>query len=105
MKPAGPPDGDLSFKGDQEEPIALLLLWAESVAGFMCLPPRLRARLLSMLAEDIRQALASMPDKELIYPWQIRQINEAFGFEVIPPPPRAWRHAPEAEDGIRVIGE
>jgi hypothetical protein len=83
--------------------MALLLLWAECVADFACLPPRLRARVLSQLAGDIRAALASAPDKELIYPWQIRHINEAFGFEVIPPPPRTWRVTPEGTRA-RVIG-
>jgi hypothetical protein len=93
---------DLPDEGEGE-PYALLLLWAESVADFVCLPPRLRARLLAQLAGDIRQALAGAPDKELIYPWQIRRINEAFGFEVIPPPPRARRFAPEGEE-VRIIG-
>jgi hypothetical protein len=104
MKPTDPPEPGLPLPGGQEQPMALLLLWAESVADFACLPPRLRARLLSQLAEDIRQALADMPDKELVYPWQIRHINEAFGFEVIPPPRRAWRVAPDGER-LRVIGE
>jgi hypothetical protein len=73
------------------------------VADFVCLPPRLRARVLSQLADEIRAALATAPDKELIYPWQVRHINEAFGFEVIPPPRRDWREAPEG-DQVRVIG-
>jgi hypothetical protein len=96
MTPTDPPNED--------RPVALLLLWAEAVADFVCLPPRLRARVLAQLAEDIRQALAAMPDKELIYPWQIRQVNQAFGFEVIPVPRREWRVAPEV-GVVRVIGE
>jgi hypothetical protein len=44
------------------------------------------------------------PDKELSYPWQIRQVNQAFGLEVIPIPQREWGVAPEGE-GVRVIGE
>jgi hypothetical protein len=96
MTPTDPPDG--------EKPVALLLLWAEAVADFVCLPPRLRARVLAQLAEDIRQALAATPDKELIYPWQIRQVNQAFGFEVIPAPRREWRVAPEV-GVVRVIGD
>ena len=96
MTPTDPPDG--------EKPVDLLLLWAEAVADFVCLPPRLRARVLAHLAEDIRQALAAMPDKELIYPWQIRQVNQAFGFEVIPVPRRNWRVAPEV-GVVRVIGD
>jgi hypothetical protein len=101
------PEGALSFgregspDGDRGEPMSLLLLWAEAVADLMCLPPRRRAQVLSALADEIRQALATAPDKELIYPWQIRQVNQAFGFEVIPVPPRDWRDAPE---GVRVIG-
>jgi hypothetical protein len=94
----GPPDGD----ADAGEPMSLLLLWAEAVADLMCLPPRRRAQVLSALADEIRQALASAPDKELIYPWQIRQVNQAFGFEVVPVPPRDWRETPEAER-VRVI--
>ena len=93
MTPTDPPDGEV--------PVALLLLWAEAVADLMCLPPRRRAQVLSTLADEIRQALATAPDKELIYPWQIRQVNQAFGFEVIPVPPRDWR---DAQEGVRVIG-
>ena len=93
----GPPGGESG------PPMALLLLWAECVADFACLPPRLRARVLSQLADEIRAALAAAPDKELIYPWQVRHINEAFGCEVIPPPHRDWREAPEG-DRVRVIG-
>jgi hypothetical protein len=104
VKSTDPPEPGLPSSDEQEQPIALLLLWAESVADFACLPPRLRARLLSQLAEDIRHVVANMPDKELIYPWQVRHINEAFGFEVIPPPRRAWRVAPDGER-LRVIGE
>jgi hypothetical protein len=89
---------------NEDKPVALLLLWAEAVADFVCLPPRLRARVLAHLADDIRGALAAMPDKELIYPWQIRQVNQAFGFEVIPAPRREWRVAPEV-GVVRVIGE
>jgi hypothetical protein len=89
---------------NEDRPVALLLLWAEAVADFVCLPPRLRARVLAQMAEDIRGALAAMPDKELIYPWQIRQVNQAFGFEVIPAPQRNWRVAPEV-GVMRVIGE
>ena len=86
------------------EPVWLLLLWAEAVADFVCLPPRLRARVLSRMAEEVRQTLAAMPDKEILYPWQIRRVNQAFGFEVIPVPLREWRTAPEA--GVaRVIGD
>ena len=96
MMPNEPPNGD--------RPVDLLLLWAEAVADFVCLPPRLRARVLSRMAEEVRHTLAAMPDKELIYPWQIRQVNRAFGFEVIPVPPREWRVAPEA-GVVRVIGE
>ena len=96
MTPTEPPTAD--------EPISLLLLWAEAVADFVCLPPRLRARVLAAIGEDLRRTLATMPDKELIYPWQIRQVNQAFGFEVIPVPRRDWRVAPEA-GVVRVIGE
>lgn len=83
--------------------MSLLLLWAEAVADLSCLPSRRRAQVLSALADEIRQALATAPDKELIYPWQIRQVNQAFGFEVIPVPPRDWRDAPDGE-AVRVIG-
>jgi hypothetical protein len=96
MTPTDPPNGD--------PPVAPLLLWAEAVADFVCLPPRLRARVLAGIAADVRRTLAAMPDKEILYPWQIRQVNQAFGFEVIPVPPREWRVAPEGE-GVRVIGE
>jgi hypothetical protein len=82
----------------------LLLLWAEAVSDFVCLPSRLRARVLCRLAREVRAVLAAAPDKELIYPWQIRQVNQAFGFEVIPAPARQWRFAPEVSV-VRVIGE
>jgi hypothetical protein len=36
-------------------------------------------------------------------PWQIRQINRAFGSEIIPVPPRKWRFEPDA-GAMRVIG-
>jgi hypothetical protein len=82
----------------------LLLLWAETVADFVCLPPRLRARVLSRMAEEVRQTLAAVPDKEILYPWQIRQVNQAFGFEVIPVPRRNWTFSPEP--GImKVVGD
>ena len=89
---------------DKGEPISLLLLWAETGADFVCLPPRLRARVLSIMAEEVRQTLAAMPDKEILYPWQIRQVNRAFGFEVIPVPRRNWTFSPEG-GAVRVIGE
>ena len=90
--------------GDAEPPISLLLLWAEVVADLACLPPRRRAGVLARLAEEVRAALAAAPDKELIYPWQIRQVNQAFGCEVIPVPPRAWRFGTEP-GRMRVIGD
>ena len=104
MTPSDLPPDDGARAPDGEEPISLLLLWAEAVADFVCLPPRLRARVLSRVAEEVRQTLATMPDKEILYPWQIRQVNQAFGFEVMPVPQRDWRVAPEA-GVVRVIGE
>ncbi len=97
-----PPGG--SHTPEEDRSVALLVLWAEMVADFACLPPRHRARVLPRVEDDIRQALAAAPDKELIYPWQIRQVNQAYGFEVIPAPPRVWRFAPEP-GVMRVIGK
>jgi hypothetical protein len=106
LSPEGdaPPGGDTPPGGDAEPPISLLLLWAEVVADLACLPPRRRAGVLARLAEEVRAALAAAPDKELIYPWQIRQVNQAFGCEVIPVPPRAWRFGTEP-GRMRVIGD
>ena len=87
MKPTDSPEVPTSPENEDRH-VALLLLWAEAVGDFVCLPPRLRARALARLAEEVRQALATTPDKELIYPWQIRQVNQAFGFEVITVPRR-----------------
>jgi hypothetical protein len=52
---------------------------------------------------EVRAALAVEPDRELADPGQIQQINQAFGFEVIPLPPRQWRFEPDAR-AMRVIG-
>lgn len=77
------------------EPVGLLLLWAEAVADLACLPPRRRAQVLARIAEEVRAA-------GLVYPWEMRPVNQSCSGEVMSP--RRWRFAPEP-GRVRVIGE
>jgi hypothetical protein len=90
-------------EGDVHHPHPILLPWAEVTVDFLYLPPRLRAQLLVEVDREVRAALAVEPDTELAGPEQIRQINQAFGFEVIPLPPRQWCFEPDT-GAMRVIG-
>lgn len=94
--------GDLP-EGDVDHLESIPWLWAEVTVDFLYLPPRLRARLLGHVDQEVRAALAVAPDTELADPWQIWLVNQAFGCEVIPVPPRQWRFEPYA-GAMRVIG-
>jgi hypothetical protein len=78
----------------------ILVWWAECADILDQLTPRYRARALAIVAEDLRQTLASMPDRDDMPPWL---INRLLGQEVFVLPPREW-HEPEPGDEVRIIG-
>lgn len=92
--PAGPPEEE----GQGERANSLLVLWADAVADFACLPHRCRAQVLSRCAREVEWLPGAAPDQR-----QAWHIHAAFGFGVSPASPRMWRFGPAA-GAMRVIG-
>jgi hypothetical protein len=90
--PAGPPEEE------GERANSLLVLWAEAVADFACLPRRCRAQVLFRCAREVERLPGAAPDRE-----QAWHVHPAFGFGVSSASPRMWRFGPAA-GAMRVIG-
>jgi len=79
----------------------LLIWWADLVAMLSLLSRRQKAQVLGVLADEVRDVLATEPDKEIVPAWL---INLMFGWEVFPVPRREW-DAPVFDPVVgRIIG-
>jgi len=78
----------------------VLLWWAECVDLLGLLTPRNRARVLSLLADDVRKgAILPVPESALVWP-----TGGLSGCGVLAESPRRTWHCQEPRQEMRIIG-
>lgn len=75
-------------EADDVDGYSLLIWWAEAVALLSSLPRHRAAQALSRLAEEVRETVAMMLDREVVAGWE---VNRWYGFEVVPVGERVWK--------------